>query len=277
MRKIIVVGLLAATLFGVSAGGSYFLAKMQREKAKAKTDETASADTPAKEKDKDKEAPPRRESAPTDLGGARPGLLARREGNPEADATVQQAARLRERELDVARREDAFRARVKNLDLIKQDILGGREDQDKLRREIAEEEKTAREALAEVTRRMRVLEEKDRQSKADLDERMKKITEVDSLRSTNIRRVGGISDTMDPASAAGIILSMADTGGLDNAALLLANMKDRKAAEVLSQLPDRTLAAQLIEKMLTIKQSNSAAPAPAGASSNGATPGRTSR
>ncbi len=266
MRKVIVVALLAVILFGLSAGGSWFLKQLQDQKAKSQGEETASGtETTAKEKERAPE--------PRGTGGELPrgGLTGRREFNSEADATVQQAARLRDQQEELRRREDQFNARLKNLDLIKQDIRGERDAMDRLRTQLTEEKKVAEETLLGAERKLRQSDEKQSETKAFLEEQKKKLTEVDATRFSNIKRVGGVSETMNPADAATIIMSMADTGNLDTAALLLSNMKDRKAADVLSQIPDKALAAQLLEKMISLKQTSTTPAAGLGA------PGRPGR
>lgn len=259
MKKVLVIGLLAVVLFGLSAGGSFLLQRLKTEKPRTTGDDTSSTaeQTP---RDKERGPEPRTTSTGRDSDSGRPGLIGRREYNPEADATVQQAARLREQQDDLRRREEAFKARVKNLELIAQDIRTGREEMDKLRRDITDEKKTADELLAALERDLRQLEEKKRQVEADRREHEKKITEIDATRMGNIKRVSSVSETMEPDKAAAIIMTMADAGNLDGAAALLSNMKERKAADVLSQIPDKALAAQLFEKMMSLKQVNGSAP-----------------
>lgn len=253
MRKVIGVGVVAIILFGLSAGGSIFLQSLKKDKAK----QDGETPPPAEKVTKEADTSPKATSSNQDPVR---GLLGRREFNPEADATVQQAARLRDQQEDLRQREEQFKRRLKNLDLIAQDIRSGREEMDKLRREVIEEKKGADEMLGSIERSLRQLEEKKRQTDADVAEQRKRITEVDTTRMGNIKRVGNVSDTMNAADAASILMQMADGGNLDTAALLLSNMKDRKAAEVLSQLPDKALAAQLLEKMIGLKQTNATVP-----------------
>ena len=50
-----------------------------------------------------------------------------------------------------------------------------------------------------------------------------------------------------------ILQQMADTGKMDTAVKVLAAMKPAKASKVLSEMPDSSLAAQLLEKMKSLK------------------------
>jgi flagellar motility protein MotE (MotC chaperone) len=250
MGKYIVVGGLALALFGLSAGTSYYL-KLQQDKAKDHGDGSGAA------LDGNHDLPPAHNGG-TEGGGPRPG--GGRPGyNSEAETTVQLTAKLREQEENLRKREDQLKVRAKHLEIIAQDIRGERESIDKLHKEISDEMKAANEKLASAQQRFDEVQELKKENERVVRDMKKNLTEVDSARQSGFRRAGDISDTMNPAEAAGIIQAMADADRMDTAALILANMKQRKAAEVLNQIPDKTLAAQLVEKIISIKQPGSGA------------------
>ncbi len=55
---------------------------------------------------------------------------------------------------------------------------------------------------------------------------------------------------------ASIFERMVESGDLTTASQILANMKDRRAASVLSAFKDKAMAAQLAEKMVGLKQAS---------------------
>jgi flagellar motility protein MotE (MotC chaperone) len=245
MSKFIVVGAVALVLFGLSAGASYFL-KLQQEKARESGEGSAGAPEAA-----GREAPAHSGGAE---GGTRTSGLGRPGHSPEAEATVQMTAKLREQEENLRKREDQLRVRAKHLEIIAQDIRGEREAIDKLHKEISDEVKQAGDKVTSAEQRFEEMQDLKRENDKVVKEMKKSLTEVDAARQGGFRRAGDISDTMNPVEAAGIIQAMADADRIDTAALILANMKQRKAAEVLNQIPDKTLAAQLVEKIISLKQ-----------------------
>lgn len=82
----------------------------------------------------------------------------------------------------------------------------------------------------------------------------KKQADLDAIERKNIDKMAAMYDTMAPESAAKIVQQMADSGKLDTAVKILAQMKDRQAARVLAELTDVTLAAQLLDKLRLFKR-----------------------
>ncbi len=66
-------------------------------------------------------------------------------------------------------------------------------------------------------------------------------------------------DSMDGEAAAPIIKQMADSGRMELAARILAQMKERNAARLLAELSDHALAVQLVERVRALKYPNGAA------------------
>ena len=79
--------------------------------------------------------------------------------------------------------------------------------------------------------------------------------EVTDLESKNLKQVAGIYDKMDPEAAAQNIQQMTEKGALDTAVTILANMRDRQAANLLGELSklDAGIAAQVFERMRYLK------------------------
>ncbi|HEX3314696.1 MAG TPA: hypothetical protein VHR72_07370, partial [Gemmataceae bacterium] len=60
-------------------------------------------------------------------------------------------------------------------------------------------------------------------------------------------------DTMDPEKAAPMFQEMVDNGKLDMAVKIMSNMKDRPASKLLAQLPNQTLAVQILDRLKGLK------------------------
>ena len=69
-----------------------------------------------------------------------------------------------------------------------------------------------------------------------------------------LARVYNVFNPEQLASGASILQSLADTGKMDTAVKLLGLMQERQAAKVLAELNDTKLAAQLLEKLKTLRK-----------------------
>jgi flagellar motility protein MotE (MotC chaperone) len=263
MRTVIALGVMAIVLFGLAAGATIFLSHYLDEKNKAQHNETAGAADSGKEK----EPPP---LARTGEPAPRP----RPGSNPDAEQLAQEFAKLRERQENVARQEQQLVRRQKNLDVIKEDIRGEREEIDKVRKELTEQVKGVGDDMAAAERRAADLERKKQETEELVKDAKRGVYEADQVRSGGIKRVGGIYDTAEPSDVARIFETMVESGDLMTAAQILANMRERRAAAVLAAMQDKATAAQLTEKMVGLKQAvPPAAAAPGSRAPRPAAPG----
>ena len=90
-----------------------------------------------------------------------------------------------------------------------------------------------------------------------LDEQNKELRqtllEVDDSERTRLKQMAGFYDTMDPEKAAPMFQEMVDNGKLDMAVKIMSNMKDRPASKLLAQLPNQTLAVQILDRLKGLK------------------------
>ncbi len=255
MRTVIILGVMAIVLFGVTAGASIFLTNYFDQKNK--DERTVASDTA---RESGKELPPLARNGESG-SRSRPGA------NPETEQLVQEMAKLHEREENVRRQEQQVTARRRALDLIKDDIKSEREEIDKVRKELSEQVKGAGDDLTAAEKRVKDLEAKKDEEEKLLKDAKRGVYDAQEVRSKGVKQVGGIFDTAEPAEVAAIFERMVESGssGLMTAAQILANMKDRRAAAVLSAFQDKAMAADLAEKMVGLKQAGSAgAVVPAG-------------
>jgi DNA repair exonuclease SbcCD ATPase subunit len=253
MRTIIIFAVMAVVLFGLAAGASIFLTNYLDEKKKSPHNETAGAQDTGKEA---KELPPIARGG--DGGsGSRPGTT------PETEQLVQELAKLRERQESLAHQEQQVARRRQALEIIKEDIKSVRDDVDMVRKDLTDQIKGAGDELAAAEKRVMELEQRKREEEELLKDAKRGIYETEAVRTNGVKRVSAIADTTEPTEVAAIFERMAESGtqGLMTAAQILASMKDRRAAAVLSAIQDKTLAADLLDRMVGMKQ----AAAPAGA------------
>jgi flagellar motility protein MotE (MotC chaperone) len=227
------LALVAMTLFSVSAALSLWLNQSQQTAEKKDAEEKA-AKRPGKDTeppaDKDKEKPPRPASKLPDV--SLPGA-----GPTEAMAAVRE-------------REDRLDRRQAQVDLILRDLQAERNAVDALMRQVTDEtKKAAARAAEEATAPAQPLPKKD--------------TLDPATEQKNIGQLVRLYDAMPAESAAPILKQMADSGRMDTAVQILAQMKDRQAAQVLAAFGDTALAGQITDRIRLLRRA-----APAGAGSN---------
>jgi flagellar motility protein MotE (MotC chaperone) len=172
---------------------------------------------------------------------------------PMADETVQLASSLRERLAGVREREAELAARQKQMELIRQDIRGERTAIDELRKQVNEEIKAADETLRAAEQKHVELEQKQQNMADKVKDMQGRIIEMDKTESLNVQKIAEKINLMEPEAAAKLIQQMADTGKMDTAVKMLADMKDRQAAKILSEMSDPGLAAQLVDKLKSVR------------------------
>ena len=235
MKNIIILGLVATLLFGVSAGLSMYLknpAFFTGETEHAKAEKKAAAKTKAKTEEHEEQRPAIR---PQPLPGSE-------EMAKVSNQYAEQMAALREREARLDRRQS-------QIDVVMQDVRAERQTLDGIRTQVGNELKL----LAQKVTELEQLRQTGAKTVADAKA---KVAEVEDGERKNMDRMASMYDSMPAENAAKIIQQMADMGKMDTAVRLLSQMKERQAAKVLAEISDPTLAAQLLDKMRTLRRSN---------------------
>ncbi len=260
MGKLLTVGLTAVVLFSASAGVSWYLRQMQTTKNDHEPGKTHEAAKPKESAPALPKMPsptgsahaPVRESTPPANPSLQPAL--RPPYNPEAEGTVQIASSLKERLDAVHAREEQLNSRQQNLDLIFQDLRSERTTIDEQRRQVTTLLKAVEQKMADLDRKATELETKRQETTKEAKQLKKNISEYQDQEKDRIKQVASMYDTMEPASAAKILQTLTDSGNLDTAVKILASMRERQAAKVLSELSDPLLAAQLVDKLKGLKK-----------------------
>jgi flagellar motility protein MotE (MotC chaperone) len=257
MKRYLLYGLAGTMLFAASATVSLWTQQQLRPKADAEGTTTAKAG---------KEPAAKGSSEPPKAEGAeelRP--VVRPSGPPSAEDTTRLANALRERLKTVREREEQVGSRQKQLELIYQDIRGERNVLDELRKQVGDEMKALNDKLLSVDRKFGDLEQQRQSATKTLADVQKRQIDLEGTERKNIDKMATTFGSMSPDAAARILQQMADSGQLSTAVKLLAQMKEREAAKVLTEIPDSALAAQLVEKMRGIKRVAGTNSAPANA------------
>jgi flagellar motility protein MotE (MotC chaperone) len=252
MKRFLLYGLVGTMLFAASATVSLWSQQQIRPKAETDAGHAGKAGT------KEGGAKAAHEASKTE-GGEELRSVVRPSGPPSAEDTARLANSLRDRLKVVREREEQVGSRKKQLELIYQDIRGERNVLDELRKQVADEMKVLNDRLLSVDRKSGDLEQQRQSMTKSLADVQKRQIDMDGSERKNIDKMATTFDSMAPDAAARILQQMADNGRLDTAVKLLAQMKERQAAKVLAELPDASLAAQLLEKMRGVKRAGSAA------------------
>ncbi|MBI3408766.1 MAG: hypothetical protein HY040_10455 [Planctomycetes bacterium] len=246
MKKMLLVFLLGAILFGGSAVASFFM----RQKEAHPTDDTMASNMEKGVKKVPVQHAPGHQQEQVD------GKLAvRPAATPSPENIVQLASNLRQQQESIQKREQQLQTRQKHIEMIYQDIRTERKGLDEVRLQINEEMKTLQDKMENLEKKAAEIG-KQRQKMSDQEKDVKQaLFEVDGVEQKSIKQLAAMCDSMEPDVAGEFLSEMADKGKIDAAAKILASMKERQAARVLSQIADRTVAVQIMDKMRSLKRS----------------------
>lgn len=227
MKNFLILGLLALTLFSVSAALSIWLNQSKQTEA---------------DKDK-KEKDPEKVTAKTSKGGD-PREEPKPAGKVDLPPTGTEAARK-----DLLRQQDAAARRADRIDLVVRDLQTVREANESLLRQVTTELKLAAAEVAKAAAATATEATKPKAPPADLPD------------PKNLARMATAYEAMAPETAAALIKEMADKGQMDLAARVLAQMKERNVANVLGALNDPALGTELTGRVLKLKPASGGTPA----------------
>lgn len=240
MKNIIILVITAVLLFAVSAAISLYLQGVGKGDA-------------GKQKEKEKSDEKAKEKTRPGLEDTVPPITA----PPPAGSSEQMTklmSRLQEREQGLKKRDEEVRRQEQRLEILMEDIRSERASFDTLRKQFNEEMKRLNEAQDTISKKSRGLEEQKEEAARLLEEMRKRQIEYEKGEKPNIAKMATITDSMEPTKAAAIIKQLADNGQMDTAVKLLSQMKERRAAQVLGEMTDMALAAQLVEKLRGVKK-----------------------
>lgn len=246
MKKLLIVGLTSAVLFGVSGTASWYLQYQQQHEHPAPSTKTlmtgTKSDTP-------------HTSTTTGSHADEPMVPAvRPTDNPGADEIARLTAELRTRVAAARENERLTAARKKELELIQQDLHGERAAIDDLQKQVKKELESVHAALAEMEKQgASVKNDQGKVNKAaqDLESQSLRLQKEEQ---DNLKKMSLMYNNMPPESAAKIMRSLADTGKMDTAVKVLGMMQEKQAAKVLAELGDAGLAVQMLERLKGLRK-----------------------
>jgi flagellar motility protein MotE (MotC chaperone) len=250
MNKLLVVGVTSLFLFILSAAASYFW--QQKLKSGATSETSSKAENSHKDTAKRVSASPSLSSASHEDNAPRPAV--RPTYNPGTEEIARMTNELRSRLASAREREEQLAARKKLIELIQDDIRGERTALDELRTQIKNEMEALNDAIDGVEKQRGSLEEERQKISKNTQEMEARIMQLQKEEQDNLKKMSGMYNSMSPESAAKILQNLADTGKMDTAVKVLGQMQERQAAKVLAELTDAGLAAQLVEKLKSVRR-----------------------
>ncbi len=248
MKKVIVLGGVAAAMFTVSSLLSYWLTQGRIPSETPPAQPQAGAARP-------QSPAARSEHTSPDLSPAvRPPF------NPGAEELLRLRTQIKDSQDRLQTEEKRLATRKQLLDLVLQDIRGERTAIEGLRKEMTGLLKTIDERLAAMELKSSELDRKNRKYEDHVRTIQKSLTEVTATEQEQIQRMAEMYNNMDPTAAGNLLQGMADTGAIDTAVKILSNMSERRAAKVLAELSDRGVVIQILDRMKTLKRSAAVAP-----------------
>jgi flagellar motility protein MotE (MotC chaperone) len=140
------------------------------------------------------------------------------------------------------------------MEIVTADMRQQHEATDQLTKEISLEIRKALLLINEIDSRAGELVQVEQANTKAAEDLKKKQAELDETERKNIEKLATVLDTATAETASGILAKMADEGKMDTAVKVLSRMKDRSVAKVLEAMPDASLAAQLLDRMRTLKR-----------------------
>jgi flagellar motility protein MotE (MotC chaperone) len=245
MSRAIKVLTIALVLFSASAAASWYL-----QQRTARPDEHSKHGSDSVDKSGHAAAPG---SHGADAKPVRPAL--RTPLLPEAENLAKMVSGVQQQMELVRQREQQLAARQKHLDVIYQDLRSEQKSLEDVRKQIAEEMKLLGDRLDSLDRKTADAREQGHNTAQQAREMKQTLLEIDDTEKARVKQMASVYDSMDPEGAAQTFQEMVESGKLDMAAKILASMRERQAARVLSQLPNHSVAVQLLERLKGLKAS----------------------
>lgn len=241
MKNFVLLGLVSLLLFSVAAGLSVWL---QQSKPKEVAEEKA-AEKGAKKGLKDDTEKPAEKDKPK----AKPDPV-----SPKGDGPLSIAAEVKDERAALKRREIRFEKEKAQQALVLEDLRVFREEVERLNKRLSDEEKKAVARATPTDPLPPAVPTAPVSPPPFAAARPTTPPKVDPNEQKNTERLAVMYEAMPPETAAKLFQEMADGGKMENAVKVLVQMRERQAGKVIAEIPDRTLAAQLVDRILEFKR-----------------------
>lgn len=161
---------------------------------------------------------------------------------------------LRNREDLVHQREQAIEKELARLKLIQEDIRGEQRDIDGVLEEIRAELQNSDEMLTRVQTERSKLQEAKVDAEKKLTELEKSKSVVKAHEAENVKVMSKWFEGMSPEQAAQYLRELSNGGKLETAVQLLSNFEEREASKILAAMNDPALVIQLTESFKQLKR-----------------------
>lgn len=245
MSRMITFLSIAVILFSVAAGASWYLQFAQHdgeEQTKPAAEEKTSKAKPAPAK-----------GTVAESGANR--SLPRPPASPELDKIAKTAAALQQQQESLKAREQQIVVREKQLDTIHDQIKKEHKKLDGVRKEIEGELAVVMEKLELLEKRSGSVDKARKEADGKLEDFEQRLSKIKPAEMKNTRQAATIHERMEPEAAALSIQQMVEKGEMDFAVGILANMRERQAAALLSELAklESGTSAQLMTRLRYFK------------------------
>jgi DNA repair exonuclease SbcCD ATPase subunit len=196
---------------------------------------------------------------PASVETALPRPLLRPSASPEAERLTGMAVSLQRQQEALKNREKALAEREKQIDLAHEEIKKDQKKIDAIRKEVEAELQLVQEKLEVLEKRVGETRENIQRANVTLEEAKSVSLELGGVETKNLKQMANIYDKMDSEAAAQNILQMVEKGKLDTGVAILANMRDRNAANILGEISKQNtdVAVQLFDRMRYLKAAGS--------------------
>ena len=159
-----------------------------------------------------------------------------RRRRPKRSRLAKTAGALQQQQESLKAREQQLAVREKQLDTIHGEIKEEHKKLEAVRKEIAVELAMVQEKLELLEKRSGTVSEAKKEADARIDEFEQRLTKAKPGELKNTKQAAAIHERMEPDMAAQSIQQMVEKGELDFAVGIVANMRKRQAAALLSEL-----------------------------------------
>ncbi|MEZ6062792.1 MAG: hypothetical protein R3C19_20810 [Planctomycetaceae bacterium] len=250
MKKMIGLLLYGLVMFGVAAGGAWFLRAKQADSA---PDATAAAN-----------------ADPDDVSSLfpEPDPLLAPEVSPKDDLlpvavrpqamSVEEIVRyglgLKTREESMRKREEALQRAESQQRLVLADIEGEQKQIEGLLAQARDQKTAAEELLQKVSAERKKMEAEQAEAAKNAPASTGSPAAVDADKQANLKDLTEVVQGMSPEGAGGILREWANNGKADIAVQILSNLEERKAASILDSMKDEQLVGELLEKFTELQR-----------------------
>lgn len=255
MSRMIVLLSVVIALFAVAAGGSWYLQSQQAKDP----EETRTAGEKSSKGGNSASGAKSQANSDAVLKGP---VIRPSAAPPEAERLTQLGAALQQQQEAIKAREQQIGVREKQMDIVHDEIKREQKKLEVTRREVQAELQMLESKLAELEKRATDGDRDRKAADVQKKELERTILEVDAQEWKNLKDQVKKLESMDPESAALVVVQMVDQGKLDTVVKMLSQMRDRQAAAIFAEVAkqDAKLPGQLFERMLTLKTPTIVAP-----------------